>query len=621
MILLLVTLTLTGCFDGAGKKVPVDLNIQVLGLGIVATGNEQIGITESVVFQRGATISLTVHPESGWYFAEWQGPNGAEVVPKIDNEWSIYMESSKEITAVFKEKTSEPITITGSVSIEHTFPWAAEEMDVYRGGSEPQGRNFVNTASIIDVPLDEVIIRFDSSVSIAERNNYLTTMGYEVLDTIDVLNAVLVKSHIAPQEILDEVPPILYIEQNRAVSTLAINAPNDPLYSNQWNYRQIRLPQAWSITTGDERIRIAVVDTGIDHNHPDLKGKVDITTGYNFVDNNSNALDDNWHGTHVAGIIGASTNNSQGIAGVMWDVTLVPVKVLDGKGDGDWWNVSKGILYAAGLLDEQKNPYPADVINISLGGKANCSLLEDAVVKAHDAGVILVAASGNSYQSELFYPARYPEVIAVGAVDYNYPFQPQRAPYSNYGEGLNIMAPGGNRLQDSDNSGQRDEILSTNITYGIQHEYRFAEGTSMAAPHVSGIIGLMLSAGIPHHEVQTILQRTAMTLIGSENDVEHGYGLVNAYWAVNNVEEIRIIMGTMGKSTIVPMAQTVITDLTGGGFSLEAYTNTDFQVFAWIDVNKNKKVDAGDYLGESVLITYQMTQSLQIPELLLREVP
>ena len=616
---MLLTL-LTGCLVRPGKDDSVELRVHIAGQGTVKITTESLGLLgEGWTVRRDSEVVLHAVPEPGWQLAKWQGPDGEDVKPRGNDKWSIHMNEAKHIEAVFQEAVLKPITITGSVSIEHEFPWAAEDTQGSRGRSAPKEQN-LSTQAINDVAIDEVILRFDASVSIQERDQFLTESGYEVLDTIDVLNAVLVKYQpIALQSTPDEMPPIVYMEQNRSMAALATRTPSDPLYDQQWNYRQIRLPQAWSITTGDDRIRIAVVDSGIDHNHPDLVGQVDITTGYNFVSGNSNAMDDHWHGTHVAGIIGAKTNNSQGIAGVMWDVSLVPIKVLDENGDGSWWSVSKGILYGAGLLDDPKNPYPADIINISLGSTSPSSLLEDAVTKASDQGAILVAAAGNYNQPEVLYPAHFPQTIAVGAVDYNFPLEPRRAPYSNYGTGLNFMAPGGDHLQDSDQNGSVDGIIST-MTY---YDYRMAQGTSMAAPHISGIIGLMLAAGVPHYDVQDVLQRTAMKLSQEDYDLEYGYGLVNAYWAVSDVKEIKIIMGTKEKNTIVPMAQTTIPNLTGGDFSIRTYTSDtdgEFQIFAWIDVNRNSKVDAGDYLAESIYFNPGGTKSLQMNELMLREV-
>ena len=147
--------------------------------------------------------------------------------------------------------------------------------------------------------------------------------------------------------------------------------------------------------------------------------------------------DDYGHGTHVAGTIGAATNNRLGVAGVMWDVELLPVKVLNERGRGGEWELVHGLLYAAGLLDEPdkpRNPYPADVINLSLGSRAEMVHLRDAVERiSRETNCILVAAAGNGWGPGVYYPARYPEVIAVGAVDYNYPHQPQRTRYSSYG--------------------------------------------------------------------------------------------------------------------------------------------------------------------------------------------
>ena len=190
----------------------------------------------------------------------------------------------------------------------------------------------------------------------------------------------------------------------------------------------------------------------------------------------------------------------------MWDVEILPVKVLDRTGYGGEWNIAQGLLYAAGVLNEAekpRNPYPADVINLSLGADQELPILHDAIETVlRLSPSIIVAAAGNDRGrrgNPVSYPAAYPGVIAVGAVDYNYPNQPQRAPYSNYGPELDVVAPGGDITRDSDGNGKEDGVLSTSIR---SWDYDYMQGTSMATPHVSGLIGLMLSAGIPRQEDQ-----------------------------------------------------------------------------------------------------------------------
>ncbi len=176
-------------------------------------------------------------------------------------------------------------------------------------------------------------------------------------------------------------------------------------------------------------------------------------------------MDFQGHGTHVAGIIGAATNNQQGIAGVMWDVELVPIKILDDQGEGDIWNVTKGILYAAGLLDENVINKPVDIINLSVGSTASPTYLYEAIQEVSAKNILMVAASGNSGSRFIFNPANYSEVIAVGSIDYGGLEAPAKSSFSSYGGNLDLVAPG-------------------NSIYSLLPDgnYGFRSGTSMLPP-------------------------------------------------------------------------------------------------------------------------------------------
>ena len=205
----------------------------------------------------------------------------------------------------------------------------------------------------------------------------LEEAGYRVLDTIEILGAHLV----TPRE-AGSVPWAMRIicrfslgsvEHSPLILTTLSRCrrsrPNDRFYESYqwWNYDQIRLPQAWSVTTGDSNIRVAVIDTGIDPDHPDLEGKIDLENAWDFTDDND-IEDFHGHGTHVAGTIGASTNNEIGVAGVMWEVELLPVKVFDASGRGSNWTVRHPTPLLNDQEDKPTNPRPADIVNMSLGG-------------------------------------------------------------------------------------------------------------------------------------------------------------------------------------------------------------------------------------------------------------
>jgi subtilisin family serine protease len=288
--------------------------------------------------------------------------------------------------------------------------------------------------------------------------------------------------------------------------------PNDQYYALQWHFPAIQLPAAWDISTG-EGVVVAIIDTGIDFNAPDMAG-TRRRPGYDFVNNDSDPTDDQSHGTHVAGTVAQTTNNNIGVAGVAFNATLLPVKVLGADGNGSYDNIIKGITYAVNQ--------GADVINMSLAGSQGTQALREAVKFAHDAGVVVVAAAGNS-NSSVAYPAAYDEfVIAVGAVR----FDNSRAGYSNFGPEIDLMAPGGDVDRDDNNDKYGDGVLQNTLNSARNgYSYRFFEGTSMASPHIAGAAALLLSVSpnLAPNEVETILSRTARN-IGPAN--EYGAGLV-----------------------------------------------------------------------------------------------
>jgi subtilisin family serine protease len=242
----------------------------------------------------------------------------------------------------------------------------------------------------------------------------------------------------------------------------ADTTPNDTLWPSQWGLQQLGLPGAWDLTQGDANVIVAVVDTGVDATHPDLRDAV--LPGVNFTSGGTDAGDDEGHGTAVAGIIAARTNNSAGQAGVCWSCKLLPIKVLDASGAGDASVVAAGIVRAVDL--------GARVINLSLGGPTPTQALADAVAYAEQKDVVVVAAAGNSATATPFYPAAYPGVIAVAASD------PARRLYSwsDHGDWVGLAAPG------------------CNVAPALDGGYVDFCGTSSASPIVAGLAALAISA-------------------------------------------------------------------------------------------------------------------------------
>ncbi len=315
---------------------------------------------------------------------------------------------------------------------------------------------------------------------------------------------------------------VIYAEPNHIAYTQG--APNDPYYKYQWHldnsvYGGIQMEEAWDISTGTG-VKVAVVDTGI-RKGTDLADTC-FVAGYDFANNDTDPVDDNGHGTHVAGTIAQSTNNALGAAGVAFNSCLMPVKVLGSTGSGTYANVALGIRYAA--------DNGAKVINLSLGGSASDITLQDAVKYAYEKGVAVIAACGNSNVSSCLYPAAYNDyVIAVGAAQYN----ETKAPYSSYGSSLDLMAPGGNTLVDQNGDGYGDGVLQQTFTIvsgRITWGYYFFQGTSMATPHVSGTAALLIAKGnaTTPAQIRTALQTTAEDKGATGRDDTYGWGLIDA---------------------------------------------------------------------------------------------
>ncbi|MBD2091972.1 peptidase S8 [Microcoleus sp. FACHB-1515] len=273
--------------------------------------------------------------------------------------------------------------------------------------------------------------------------------------------------------------------------------PNDPDYAKQWNLRSINVESAWNETHG-QGVTVAVIDTGISP-VPDLEN-TKIVAGYDFVSDREDATDDNGHGTHVAGTIAQSTNNEFGVAGIAYEAALMPLKVLGAGGGGTVADIAEAIRFAA--------DHGADVINMSLGGGGDTDLMREAIDYAHSKGVVIVAAAGNANSNAAAYPARYPNVIAVSALDP----AGQKAEYSNYGAGVDIAAPGGGGTTEADG------ILQNTIDPQTgESVFTSLQGTSMAAPHVAGVAALIKASGVQEPEaIAQILKQSARPIKDDE---------------------------------------------------------------------------------------------------------
>ncbi|MDP2306436.1 MAG: S8 family serine peptidase [Pseudomonadota bacterium] len=284
--------------------------------------------------------------------------------------------------------------------------------------------------------------------------------------------------------------------------------PNDPMYERQWNFALIGAPVGWRVG-GGAGVVVAVIDTGVSP-LPDLPAER-ILPGRSFVPGASTAADDNGHGTHVAGTIAQATHNGVGTAGIAPNVTILPLKVLGASGGGM-------STWIASAIDEAVDQ-GADVINLSLGG-GHSSIIVTAVEKARKAGVVVVAAAGNTGRQGIGSPADAPAAIAVTAVGPN----DTLAPYSSWGKGVEIAAPGGDKTVPGGG------IVQATIQKGGTQQFAEFQGTSMATPHVAGAAAILIGAGAQSaDEVERYLKTTAD---GREDPLKFGAGRLDLGAAV-----------------------------------------------------------------------------------------
>jgi subtilisin family serine protease len=363
--------------------------------------------------------------------------------------------------------------------------------------------------------------------------------------------------------------------------------PDDPGITYQWGLDTINAYEAWDISRGTHDVVVAVLDTGIDWNHPDLSSNMwNDTTGlyhgYNFVADNWVPMDDNvngydstgkwvpnqytYHGTHVAGVIGAVTNNAVGMAGLA-QVRLMAVKVMNDSGEGTDYDVARGLRWAV--------DHGANVVCMSLGVESQSFTLESAVDYASSNGVVMVAAAGNSGSSVISYPALYGQVISVGATD----TLNRRASFSNFGIGLDIMAPG-------------VDIYSTQGG----GSYHTLSGTSTAAPHVAGVAALMLSINpaLTAVEIGLSINITATDISRTGYDTSTGWGIVDAFTATESVASPTVTI-THYPQYVTPNTTYSITWLVSGG----SPGNIQVTYLRWGDSSTSLTQTTPSYSGQT----------------------
>jgi PKD repeat protein len=402
----------------------------------------------------------------------------------------------------------------------------------------------------------EILVKFKEGVSKQQMADLNSALGSAVLsDHRGGVKRLSVPAGKAEQEfisLLQSDPRVEYAELNTICH--AFMTPNDPYYSYQWHFPKINCSTAWDISTGSGVV-VGILDCGIAYEDypvpsyelntvrsgvtnymqaPDLAGTA-FTAGYDFANGDSHPNDNNGHGTHVAGTVAQTTNDGYGVAGVAFNCTLMPVKVLDytGSGTANW--LADGLYWAA--------DHGAEVINMSMGWPAGYnpgSTVQNAIVYAYNHGVVLVAASGNQGVGTISYPAKYSQVIAVGATRYD----DGLSYYSQYGAEQEVVAPGGDLTVDQNGDGYGDGVLQQTfenydpgppevLADPTTFSWWFFHGTSMSCPHVVAVVAMMIANGQTGIEnIRTILQQTAVDLGSSGWDQYYGYGLVDAYAAL-----------------------------------------------------------------------------------------
>lgn len=467
--------------------------------------------------------------------------------------------SAQQTITVNKAGTTGTIsgTVTAGLSgtalpnLEERGNWQLDDnLDFVPGELIVKFKSSLSTQALSALQVGSVQLMRVRSVPVASLQLYRAT-GIDKTRTLELARA------------LNAREDVLYAHPNYILKPLA--EPNDEFYRYQWHYPAINLPQAWDITTGAASTVVAIIDTGIlfkdgdiNRTHPDFNGKV--LPGYDFISDPNIALDgdgrdpdpfdvgDNpdgqssYHGSHVGGTVAAATNNSIGVSGVNWQARLLPVRVL-GAGGGNMVDILEGALWAAGfdVSGVPQNPNPASIINMSLGGPGECyPAMQDVFNRILTRAIVVVAAGNENQNAANVSPASCSGVITVGATD----FAGNRAPYSNYGSRIDVMAPGGDVSADLNGDGYSDGVLSTSFKDGSNGGffYTFLNGTSMAAPHVAGVVSLMkaLKPDLSAAEAVAVLRATARPLNATQcnrpSGSECGAGLIDAFAALKSLQ-------------------------------------------------------------------------------------
>lgn len=417
---------------------------------------------------------------------------------------------------------------------------------------------------------DELVIGIQAN-HLDEMKDLNDKFGSQLVDTVDMGGEVAAVVSEVPFEAVDKFVGearskgfVRYVEPRMRFDVDSVS--DDPYQSLQWGLAKIDAYSAWNTTVGDSGVVVAVVDTGVDYNHPDLAANY-LALGYDWVNNDWDPMDDNGHGTHCAGIIAAELNNSIGIAGVA-QVRIIAEKGISGYGWGYSDDLANAICHAVNQS--------AKIISCSWGSCEDSELIHDAIRYAYEAGVLVIASAGNDAWNLKNYPAAYEEVVAVAATDQS----DEPTGFSNYGDWIELSAPG-------------SYIFST----VIDSAYAYKAGTSMAAPCVGGVAALVWSRfpNMARDQVRQQLSKTSDDFGDAGFDIHFGYGRVNAKEAVEQTwpQNDALILGWQKKSVTIfcePEEQVMI-NATLFNFGIHSQGNTAARMLVNGTTVGSKEVD------------------------------
>jgi len=469
--------------------------------------------------------SLNYHRDSGIYL--FNASNGLVKNNVLtDNRYGIYLHDSSDNTIkenVIYRNVGPGIFLLGS-----------ESNDISKNQIK---ENEIEGYEDLEYEEETVLVKFDTPAVLETtdgdaRKDHIYNRIAKIRDHIDISSKRIFSNMDSAElklegdidvktaiRILSSLPGVEHAEPNYLVELFeeqgSNNIPNDPGFHSLWGMQNIDTPGAWDVTTGDEDIIVAVLDTGIDYNHEDLADNMWENEaghhGYNFVNDSYFPLDDHGHGTHVAGTIGAVGNNEKGLVGVNWNISMMSLKFIDSSGSGTIADAVASLDYV--LTRKMMGDNIIATCN-SWGGTGRSQILAEAISRQRDAGILFVTAAGNSnrnIEGHPTYPAsfKHTNIITVGATD----LDDNKTNFSNYGENsVHVSAPG-------------KDINSTDI--GDRYTYR--SGTSMSAPHVSGLAALIAStdASYDHNQIKNIILSSTDRL-DSLNDTSLTEGRINA---------------------------------------------------------------------------------------------